>query len=806
MTTEVTINSLMPELQDKGYSNPLNTTYVGIDFGTSTTVVSVAKLGGTVPIQTFALNINQIIPPHNSGYSADKVPSVIAWYNDTLYVGKGAADLKYTLTEGKNVWFSFKMKLGEDLGNQYYKSDLNEKAQYTILTPKDAAKIFFQFLKTQIDDYISKNSLPRNIKYAVSIPASFEANQRKDLIEALEYAGIPVDNQCLIDEPNAAFLSYIVETNTNPNNTKLFVPENDRLHILVFDFGAGTCDISILEIENELGLKSKNLSISRFEKLGGDDIDRLTAYQVLLPQLYQENGIKDKELKTPDVTKRIIPKLLKAAEELKIAICKGVSSESISSNLPVVAGSSNFVTLGNPINIALPKRKLVLSQPKISYQQFKEVMTTFLSTSSKKVSYQDEDDFISIFNPIQSALKKAELDKDEIDYVLLIGGSAKNPYVQDALRQYFDESELIIPYDLQTHVSAGAAIHSLLFNGFGKNVIQPITSEPIMVVTKNFQMRTLVKEGTPIPCDNFVIDDLVPQREGQKTLEIPICVSDTSKILQIITFDSPNNEGFRFNTPIKVECHITPDKLLHISATVNYQTVKVKPVNPYANRSLRTEERIVKEAEKQFNDATYKNGGKPTYQAAMNLHEAYIKANNPLRAAETLESVQEMFPDKDNLNNIGYYYGKAGYKDKEIEYYEKNLEKNATPVAAFNLAVNIRYQDKNRYEQLMEQSLKMDSEYPYTLHYYGEYLMNKGENRGKEMVQKAFDIFKRRFDNGNLKIEDYHRLSDCANILGNREFAQQVRQKEKDNRTSEKDLINSVNLVATKENNSLSKI
>lgn len=516
MTTEVTINTLMPELLSKSLDDSIGTTFIGIDFGTSTTVISVAMLDKVLPIKTFTLEINQILPPHNSHYSTNKVPSVIAWYNDTLYVGKGASDLKYSLLEGKNVWFSFKMKLGEDLGNQYYRSDLSEKNQYTILTPKDAAKVFFQFLKREIDDYILKNNLPRKIKYAVSIPASFEANQRKDLIEALEYADIPVDNQCLIDEPNAAFLSYIVETNTNPNNTKLFVPENDRLHILVFDFGAGTCDISILEIENELGLKSKNLSISRFEKLGGDDIDRLIAYQVLLPQLYQENGIKDKELKTPDITKRIIPKLLKAAEELKIAICKGISSESISSNLPAIAGSSNSVTLGNPININLPRRKLVLSQPRMSYQQFKEVMTTFLGTSSKKSSYQDEEEFISIFNPIQSALKKAELAEDEIDYVLLIGGSSKNPYVQDALRQYFDESELIIPYDLQTHVSAGAAIHSLLFNGFGKNVIQPITSEPIMVVTKNFQMRTLVKEGTPIPCDNFIIDNLVPQREGRK--------------------------------------------------------------------------------------------------------------------------------------------------------------------------------------------------------------------------------------------------------------------------------------------------
>src|SRR5690606_26119367 len=178
----------------------------------------------------------------------------------------------------------------------------------------------------------------------------------------------------------------------------------------------------------------------------------------------------------------------------------------------------------------------------------------------------------------------------------------------------------------------------------------------------------------------------------------PICVSDTSKILQIITFDSPTNDGFRFNTPIKVECHITPDKLLHISATVNNQTVKVKPVNPYANRSLRTEERIVKEAEKQFNDATYKNGGKPTYQAAMNLHEAYIKANNPLRAAETLESVQEMFPDKNHFGNIGFYYGRAGYQDKKIEFFEKAYQKDKTLVNALNLALTIQYQDRQKYE------------------------------------------------------------------------------------------------------------
>ena len=92
------------------------------------------------------------------------------------------------------------------------------------------------------------------------------------------------------------------------------------------------------------------------------------------------------------------------------------------------------------------------------------------------------------------------LTKHDIDYVLFIGGSTNNPYVQAALKEYFDDSDLLIPRDLQTHVSAGAAIHSLVYNGFNKNIIQPITSEPIIVITKDDTPRVVVKSGTHIPC------------------------------------------------------------------------------------------------------------------------------------------------------------------------------------------------------------------------------------------------------------------------------------------------------------------
>ena len=136
------------------------------------------------------------------------MPSVVAWYNNNLLVGEGASQLKFKLRQGKNLWHSFKMEFGEDVGCKYPNSELGKNHEnLTILNPTDVAKIFFKYLKVQIERYIQTNNLPSNAKYAVSIPASFEANQRKDLVESLESNGFRIDKQSLIDEPNAAFLS-----------------------------------------------------------------------------------------------------------------------------------------------------------------------------------------------------------------------------------------------------------------------------------------------------------------------------------------------------------------------------------------------------------------------------------------------------------------------------------------------------------------------------------------------------------------------------------------------------------------------
>ncbi len=269
MATDINIQSLFPALRNSQIAKPttdvFNTTFIGIDFGTSTTVVSVATIDKkTQEILTTPIWLNQRLPDGGK-MSSEKIPTVIAWYNQQLLVGKGAADLKYQLKKGVNVWYSFKMELGEDLGSKYYNSELGRNSEFHILNPKDAAKVFFQYLKAQIDRYIREKNIPSNVQVAVSIPASFEANQRKELIYALEQNGISINKQSLIDEPNAAFLSYVQVSSLEKD--PITIPDGDNPKILVFDFGAGTCDVSILELGKDLnGIYSKNLSISKFEK------------------------------------------------------------------------------------------------------------------------------------------------------------------------------------------------------------------------------------------------------------------------------------------------------------------------------------------------------------------------------------------------------------------------------------------------------------------------------------------------------------------------------------------------------------
>ena len=240
---KITLKQMLP-LKLVSVSN--GKTYVGIDFGTSTTVVSIAYMGQNgEDIICEAIKLPQLLED-GTRFESERIPSVIAYFQDQVLVGEGASRLKYKLKNGREIWYSFKMEIGTDLGAKYFDSLLADKEPFKIRNPKDAVRVFFMYLNLLIERYCQQHGLSSNIEYAITIPASFEANQRKELSEALETNGMRVVHQSLIDEPNAAFISYIQEAANGERPLAISPLYNPK--VLVFDFGGGTCDISIIEI------------------------------------------------------------------------------------------------------------------------------------------------------------------------------------------------------------------------------------------------------------------------------------------------------------------------------------------------------------------------------------------------------------------------------------------------------------------------------------------------------------------------------------------------------------------------------
>ena len=772
MATDLTIRSIAGPMVGNSFLPIIGKTFIGIDFGTSTTVVSIAYIQDGY-IKTRALPLKQIFPDGATGTS-ERIPTILAWYRGTLYVGAGAESMKYDLVKDKNVWYSFKMHLGEDIGAQYYKSELANFGAEKILTPKDAATVFFKYLKIVIEDYIQSNSLPEHVEYAVSVPASFEANQRSDLMEALSASGINLAKQSFIDEPNAAFLSYVA--NSGEEGVRLAIPDNYNPRVLVFDYGAGTCDISILELSKDHhGISSKNIAISRFEKCGGDDVDRFIAAHYLWPQILEQNGVSERDFRSRE-KRNLVKHLMKPAELLKLEICKKVSLQMRNGILPAIAYSDEIVRLNMTVKIDSSVKYLTLDNPTLSFEEFNEAMKSFLLHDTCSLVQKDgDDDIVSVFSPVESAISKARISNHDIDYVLLIGGSSYNPYVQFALQEYFKDSKLLIPIDLQTHVSQGAAIHSLFLNALGVNIINPITSERIFVITKDGE-RTLLSAGQQIPCERIVIDDLITSAPSQVKIELPICVGSRDKILQNLIIMSGDGRPFKIGTRVTVEVSVTVDKLLHLIAYADGKAVSVEPLNPFANKPLTADERIVLKAQREANDDAARHNGKPSIQCMRALAAAYKKTDNDLQYAETLEEINILYPGSISDNTIGVAYGNAGNEEKALKYFEQDYLKHPNnPTSIFNYANEIKYKEPNKYEQLMKKSLEIDSDNPVHLFDYGRWERRHGkEAGGMKKIQQAMEIWNRRFVENTMFEWDYSWYSSAARELGDYELADKI--------------------------------
>ena len=145
MANVLSIQNLIPSVSNQQIVQDKlrNSTFIGIDFGTSITVVSYTVFGSDLnPIKTDVMPIMQL-NPDGSFTENHLVPSCIAWFDNKLFIGQTAKQLKSKLTYGRNLWYSFKMKLGLDNSPIYFATEFPKNLSVaSIENPLDATKVF----------------------------------------------------------------------------------------------------------------------------------------------------------------------------------------------------------------------------------------------------------------------------------------------------------------------------------------------------------------------------------------------------------------------------------------------------------------------------------------------------------------------------------------------------------------------------------------------------------------------------------------------------------------------------------------
>ena len=768
-----------------------DTTFVGIDFGTSTTVVSMSTYNPfTGDIECESLQL-----PQKDKYGADMYgelfPTVIAINQATgkpIY-GQGAYDLKWNpdYTFGVSLWHSFKMELGKDLGPRWY-----ESLQSKIKSPQDATRQFFKFLKRSIEKAIDEKGLPKKIKYAVSIPASFESNQRNDLMKALEENDIIVDGSLFIDEPNAAFLGYINSGETAPIEMR----SEYNPKVLVFDFGAGTCDISLLEITaDHHGMHSNNLSISQFAELGGNDIDRYIANNFLLPQLLKANNLDgDNDLLTSKQKDAVANQLLGIAENMKKRLCETDFNYLLSDPdvMDEVVASGNGITIDTPeLAIHTNSGTLTIGKLWLSYADFINTMKVFFKTplfanyGAYTVKGQQKR-YNSIQAAINTALSKAHVDKNEVDYVIMIGGSSKNPFVQQKLKKIFNEATVMVPRELQALVSQGASIHSILTNAFDIQAVRPIVGESIMVVSQNGNVP-VIPAGTEVPFSATVKDVFTTGDKTYKEIEIPVCVGSDKKMLYNLKLRRQNGDIFPESTPVTLHFNMDSDKILKVKAEALGQAWDAVCENPLDNMALTDGEAKVLKAQRASYVSAESNGNRPTASALDALSRAYEDNHQEFMAAETLEERIQYYPTNSLYNRIGVLFHNSGNYNRAIAYFRKALKNNPNNATVNNNLGHDLYiiGDYEGARPHLEKAVELKGDYAIALTVLAKLEgSEKNEQRSLELYNRAFNIFCRRWEDNGMDDCEKGWFISVARKLNENEIVSKLEKERRNNTQS----------------------
>lgn len=478
---------------------------IGIDLGTTNSVVAVME--GTTPT----------VIPNSEGQRT--TPSVVAFTKsgDRLV---GQAAKRQAVTNPTNTIFSIKRFMGrkesevkEEEKMVPYETvagddgSVRVKVDDRLYSPPEISAMILQKMKQTAEDYLGQ----KVTEAVITVPAYFNDSQRQATKDAGEIAGLTVKR--IINEPTAAALAYGLDKKG----------KNEK--VAVYDFGGGTFDISILELgDGVFEVKSTNGDTH----LGGDNFDqRLVDY--LADEFKKQEGIN---LRSDPMA---LQRLKEAAEKAKMELSQMMQTDV---NLPFITATQDGP---KHLNLTLTRAK------------FEQLC---------------EDLFKRSIEPCHQALKDSGLQPNQIDEVILVGGSTRIPKIQQLVRDFFgkEPNKGVNPDEV---VAIGAGIQGAVLSGDVTDVLLlDVTPLTLGIETLGGVMTPMINSNTTIPTKKTEIFSTAA--DNQPSVEIHVLQGERSMATDNKPLGKFNLDGIpaapRGVPQIEVTFDIDVNGILNVSA------------------------------------------------------------------------------------------------------------------------------------------------------------------------------------------------------------------------------------------------